>query len=80
MAFVPVTLYVVVTDGLTAIDAEIAPLFHKKLVAPVAFKVTDAPAQITEADEVIDTLGVALTATANDALAEQPPAFVPITE
>jgi hypothetical protein len=80
LALVPVTEYVVVTDGLTVMLAEIAPVFHKKLVAPVTVNVVDAPAQIEleEAEILID--GTAFTTIVFDTLAEQPLLFVPVTE
>jgi hypothetical protein len=60
--------------------AEIAPVFHKKLVAPVTVNVVDAPAQI-ELDEVeIFIVGIAFTTIVFETLVEQPLLFVPVTE
>ena len=44
--FEPVTVYVVVLPGLTEIDAVVAPVFHKYVVAPLAVIVADCPPQI----------------------------------
>ena len=59
---------------------EVAPLSHKKLDAPVAVSVADAPAHMDEDDELTFTLGVALATTVTLDVAEQPAAFVPVTE
>jgi len=79
-AFVPVTEYAVVADGLTLILEDVAPLFQTKLDAPVAVNVADPPAQIDEEDALIATLGEALTATVTLETVEQPLALVPVTE
>jgi len=79
-AFVPVTEYVVVADGLTLILEDVAPLLQTKLDAPVAVNVVDPPAQIDEEDALIATLGEVLTATLTLETAEQPFALVPVTE
>ena len=80
LAPVPVTEYVVVTAGLTTILAEVAPVFQRKLAPPETVNVADAPAQIDVADAAIFTLGIALTVIVFEMLAEQPLAFVPVTE
>ena len=70
----------VVATGLTIILAEVAPLLHKKVEAPAAVSVVDAPAQISEDDALMVTAGAALTATDILAVSEQPLALVPVTE
>lgn len=62
------------------IAEEVAPLLHRKLVAPEAVSVADAPAQIDEDDALIVTSGDALTATVTLAEAAQPLTLVPVTE
>ena len=59
---------------------EVAPLLHKKLDAPTAVSVVDAPAQMFEAEALMVTLGAALTVIVFEILAEQPEAVVPVTE
>jgi hypothetical protein len=59
---------------------EVAPLFQTKLEAPVAVSVVDAPAQIVNDDELTDTFGAAFTTMVVLEVAEQPLAFVPVTE
>ena len=76
---VPVTEYVVVTDGLMVILAVVAPLLHKKPDAPLAISVVDPPAQIIDGDALIVTFGEAFTDIVTFALAEQP-LVVPVTE
>jgi hypothetical protein len=71
---------VVVADGLTVIEVDVAPLLQTYDDAPLAVSVVDAPAQIADVEAVIDTLGEALTVIVFDTIAVQPPAFVPVTE
>jgi hypothetical protein len=78
--FVPVTVYVVVTLGLTEMLALVAPVFHEKLDAPEAVSVADAPAQIVELDALTERLGDALTNTVTLVETEHPLALVPVTE
>jgi hypothetical protein len=60
--------------------AEIAPVLHKKLVAPETVSVVEAPAQI-EVDEALTfILGSTLTVIVFEILAEQPPELVPVQE
>jgi hypothetical protein len=77
-ALVPVTVKVVVADGLTVMLADVAPVFHRKLAAPLAVSVTDDPAQMETEDGVQVTTGAVLTVTVVLAEAEQPP-FDPVT-
>ena len=80
LALVPVTEYVVVAEGLTVMLAEIAPVFHKKLVAPVTVNVVEAPAQIELEDAEILIDGTAFTMIVFDTLAEQLLLLEPVTE
>jgi hypothetical protein len=80
LALVPVTEYVVVTLGLTEIDALVAPVLHTKLEAPLALSAVEFPSQITDGEALTEILGTALTFIVNEALAEQPLLFVPVTE
>ena len=80
LALVPVTLYVVVADGLTEILEVIAPVFHKKLVAPLAVIVAELPAQIADGEALTLTEGEALTVTVVLAVLVHPFTSVPVTE
>jgi hypothetical protein len=44
--FVTVTVYVVVTTGLTMIEAVVPPVLHEYVPPPVAVRVEDPPKQI----------------------------------
>ena len=59
---------------------EIAPVLQIKFEAPVAVSVVEAPAQITDCDAVMLTLGNAFTIIVFEADAEHPLALVPVTE
>jgi len=65
--------------GLTVILADVAPLLHKKLDAPLAVSVADAPAQIVVDGALIFNKGEALTVTVVLALLEHPVRVVPLT-
>lgn len=65
--------------GLTLIEAEVAPVLQRKLVAPLTVSVADPPTQSRGTDALTDTVGATSTATVTDALAEQPPSFVTVT-
>ena len=58
---------------------EVELLFHKKLEAPLAVRVTELPEQMEEAEALIFTLGAALTTIIVFAEPEQPP-FIPVTK
>jgi hypothetical protein len=58
---------------------EVELLLHKKLVAPLAVNVAEAPAQMEEAEALIFTLGTAFTTTVVLAVLEQPLALIPVT-
>jgi hypothetical protein len=58
---------------------EVELLPHRKLVAPLAVKVADPPAQIEEAEALIFTLGTAFTTIVAFAVLEHPLVFVPVT-
>lgn len=77
--FDPVTLYVVLADGLTVILDEVAPVLHKKLDAPLAVSVVEAPAQIVDGEALTLTVGMAITVIVRTAVAEHPLALVPVT-
>ena len=68
------------TEGLTEMLAEMAPVFHKKLDAPETVNVVEAPAQIEveEAEMLID--GAEFTTMVFDSVAVQPLLLVPVTE
>jgi hypothetical protein len=76
---VPVTEYVVVTEGLTEILAPVCPVLQTYEFAPLAVSVADPPGQIMDGDALTDTTGLTLTVTLTLAVAEQPLAFVPVT-
>jgi hypothetical protein len=57
---------------------EVELLLHKKLVAPLAVKVAEAPAQMEAAEVLIFTPGTALTAMVTLAVCEQPLELVPV--
>jgi hypothetical protein len=69
---------VVVEFGLTTILEEVEPFPHRKLVAPLAVNVAEAPAQMEEAEALIFTPGAALTFTVTLAILMQPLALVPV--
>lgn len=50
---VPVTVYVVLTEGLTVMLADVDPVLHKKVEAPLAVIVTEEPAQIVVSAHII---------------------------
>lgn len=77
-AFVPVTEYVVVVDGLTVMEAVVAPLLHKYDDAPLAVRVADAPTQIADGALTL-TVGTPLTTILTLPTAEQPFELVPVT-
>lgn len=79
MTSVPVTVYVVVTVGLTLMLAPASPVLHTKLAAPVAVNVADAPRLICNDDPEILTTGIGLTNTVRDADEAHPATFVPVT-
>jgi len=58
---------------------EVELLLHRKLVAPLAVKVAEPPAQIEDAEALIFTPGRVLTVMVFKTVAEQPLALVPVT-
>jgi len=54
---VTVTVYVVVTEGLTVIVAVVAPVLHRKDVPPVAVSVLEPPGQMDKLPHTILQLG-----------------------
>jgi hypothetical protein len=76
---VPVTEYVVVTEGLTAILAPGCPVLQLYEPAPLAVSVVVAPAQMMDGEALTEITGLAFTVTLTLAVAEQPLALVPVT-
>jgi hypothetical protein len=74
---VPVTVYVVVTTGLTVIGFVAAPVLHEYVVAPLAVKVAEVLAQMVGLFTV--TIGLEFTVTITVAVFVQPAAEVPVT-
>lgn len=79
LPFEPVTLYVVVADGLITILAVVSPVLQTYEEPPIAVSVADAPSQIADADAFIIIAGDALTNTVPLADELQPLPFVPVT-
>jgi len=77
---VPVTEYVVVELGFTVMLAVVCPVFQWYEVAPLAVSVLDPPAQIDSGEAAADTVSDEPTATVTEAVPEQPPELVPVTE
>ena len=79
LRLVPVTVYVVVAEGLTVMLEVVAPVLHRKLVAPLAVIVAEVPAQIAEGEALTLTVGDALTVTVALAVFVHPFISVPVT-
>jgi hypothetical protein len=79
-AFVAVTEYVAVAEGLTVIDDDVDLLLHKYDEPPVAVSVVEAPAQIADELALILTLGAAFTVIVFGTITVQPLEFVPVHE
>ena len=75
---VPVTEYVVLTEGETLMDAVVAPVDQRYVAAPEAVRVAEAPSQILPGDDM-ETTGLRFTVTVTLELPEHP-AVVPVTE
>jgi len=76
---VPVTVYVVVPDGLTVADAALPPEGDQLyVVAPLAVSVTLSPAQMVAVAGLMLTTGSGVTATCRMAVSTQP-RVVPVT-
>ena len=73
---IPVTVHVVVDEGVTEMELTVAPVFHKYAVAPVAVSVVVSPLQID--GELTLITGNAVTLTVPDAVDEHP-LVVPVT-
>lgn len=78
-ALVPVTVYVVVTVGLTAITVVVADVFQRYEEAPLAVKFTELPTQMLEEGAEIETVGLAFTATVNVLVIVHPAPLEPFT-
>lgn len=77
--FVPVTVYVVVADGLTVTDEPLNdPGIHVYVAVPFAVSVALPPVQMLVLDETV-TVGCAPTVTAMVCVPVQPFAAVPVT-
>ena len=78
----PITLYVVVVVGLTAIDVADEVVFHKYDAPPAAVNVAVAPTQIKLADVLALMIGNGFTVTVliADTAETQPTELVPIIE
>ena len=80
LAFVPVTVYVVVVEGDTETDDPVSePGIHMYVVAPEAVSVVVVPLQIVLDDADAVTVGVMITVTVTCAVEAQPAAEVPVT-
>jgi hypothetical protein len=76
----PVTVYVVVTLGVTTVDAPVAPPgVQVYVLALLPNKVVDDPIQTAFKLALTPTLGNGLTVTVVVAVLEQPKASVPVT-
>ena len=62
MELAPVTVYPVFIAGLTIIVEDVAPVFHRQVVAPLAVNVVFPPEQMVNVP-LIATVGVVDTAT-----------------
>ena len=79
-AFVTVTVYVVVTDGLTVIEAVVAALLQRNDVPPEAVNVDEPPTQIDGLDDVMLHVGAGVTVTVNEHELVHPFASVTVAE
>ena len=79
LAFVPVTVYVVVLVGLTTGLPLRLPGIQVYVAAPLALKVDEAPTQIVVDDALATTVGNGLTVIVTVEVFVQPLAFVPVT-
>jgi len=70
---------VVVADGLTVIEDDVAPLLQAYDDPPLAVSVVEAPAQIEDEEALTLIEGNALTTTLTLPIAEHPLEFVPVT-
>ena len=79
LAFVPVTVYVVVLAGFTIGLPLKLPGIQLYVVPPVALRVEEAPAQIVAGDALAPIVGKGFTVIVLVAELLQPLAFVPVT-
>jgi len=79
LASVTVTVYVVVTVGLTVIEAVVAPVLHKKDVPPDAVSVDEPPTQMVGLGGVILHDGTGFTVTVVEHELLHPLALVTVT-
>jgi hypothetical protein len=79
IASVPVTVYIVVTVGVTTSDAVIAPVLHEYVLAPTAVKVAECPTQTALDDFVTVSVGKALTVKLIVSVLTHPFTSVPVT-
>ena len=78
-AFVPVTVYTVLTGGVTMMLEMLEPVFQEYDVAPLAVNVAELPLQIGFVIAVTDTLGKEFTVTLTVCELAQPNALKPFT-
>jgi Zn-dependent protease len=76
---VPVTVYVVVTDGFTTMLAPVWPVLHIYWLAPVAVRADNPPAQTTDGEADAEMLIDPVTKIVIEVVVEQP-LVVPVTE
>lgn len=67
-------------DGVTVIEFVVAPVLHENRIPPLAVSVMLAPLQIETLAGVIDAAGLERMLTMRDAVAEQEPPSVTVTE
>src|SRR5262245_23800068 len=79
LAFVTVTVYVVVEVGLTVIEAVVAALLHKKDVPPDAVSVVEPPTHMDGLDGVMLQTGNGFTVTVVEQELVHPFTFVTVT-
>jgi hypothetical protein len=79
LAFVTVTVYVVVDVGLTVIEAVVAALLHRNDVPPEAVSVEEPPIQNDESEIAMLHVGAGLIVTVVEHELVHPLAFVTVT-
>ena len=79
LAFVTVTVYVVVAVGLTVIEAVVAALLQRNVVPPDAVNVDEPPTQIEGLDGVMLQVGGGFTVTVVEQELVHPLALVTVT-
>jgi hypothetical protein len=80
LPLLPITVYVVVTVGVTLMELPLADVLHVKLPAPVAVSVVEVPAHKVCEVAATETVGIAFTVTVHvEGLPAQPLLPVPVT-